>query len=196
MRCIKFLIDKMINYHIIEPEDIEIYTYGLVNGFIVIANLFTTLLLACLIREIDTAIIMLLSFIPLRSFSGGLHCKTKTVCYIISNTVIIVLLKAQNYFLRFPLFLLSITLVSGLYIFFTKISNSDNRTLDNQESIYYSQIKKGLLIILFLVIAVLLLFHRVDYATVIMCSIILVAFLLILNKMKFFIHLHKSLHRI
>lgn len=64
----------MIDYHIIEPEDIEIYTYGLTNGFIIIVNIFTTLLFAYFIKKIDIAIIMLLSFIPLRSFSGGIHC--------------------------------------------------------------------------------------------------------------------------
>ena len=42
----KYLTEKMIDYHIIEPEDIEIYTYGLTNGFIIIVNIFTTLLFA------------------------------------------------------------------------------------------------------------------------------------------------------
>ena len=62
----KYLTEKMIDYHIIEPEDIEIYTYGLTNGFIIIANILTTLLFACLIEKIDIAIIMLLSFIRKR----------------------------------------------------------------------------------------------------------------------------------
>ena len=84
----KYLTEKMIDYHIIEPEDIEIYTYGLTNGFIIIVNIFTTLLFAYFIKKIDIAIIMLLSFIPLRSFSGGIHCKTKTTCYMISNIII------------------------------------------------------------------------------------------------------------
>ena len=96
----KYLTEKMIDYHIIEPEDIEIYTYGLTNGFIIIANILTTLLFACLIEKIDIAIIMLLSFIPLRSFSGGMHCKSKTACYMISNIIILILLIAQNYFLK------------------------------------------------------------------------------------------------
>lgn len=183
MRSInRYLTEKMIDYHIIEPEDIEIYTYGLVNGFIIIANILTTLLFAYLIKKMDAAIIMLLSFIPLRSFSGGIHCKSKTACYIISNIIIIILLIAQNYFLKFPLLLLCITLISGIYIFFKKISNSANRTLDNQEILYYSKIKKKILIILFSIIAVLLLLHKVNYAMVIMCSIILVALLLILNE--------------
>lgn len=66
MRSInRYLTEKMIDYHIIEPEDIEIYTYGLVNGFIIIANILTTLLFAYLIKKMDAAIIMLLSFIPL-----------------------------------------------------------------------------------------------------------------------------------
>ena len=34
----KYLTEKMIDYHIIEPENIEIYTYGLTNGFIIIAH--------------------------------------------------------------------------------------------------------------------------------------------------------------
>ena len=102
----KYLTEKMIDYHIIEPEDIEIYTYGLTNGFIIIVNIFTTLLFAYFIKKIDIAIIMLLSFIPLRSFSGGIHCKTKTTCYMISNIIIIFLLMVQNYFLKFPLILL------------------------------------------------------------------------------------------
>jgi accessory gene regulator B len=138
----KYLTEKMIDYHIIEPEDIEIYTYGLTNGFIIIANILTTLLFACLIEKIDIAIIMLLSFIPLRSFSGGMHCKSKTACYMISNIIILILLIAQNYFLKFPLFLLCITLISGIYIFFNKISNSDNRTLDNQDPILQQSQKK------------------------------------------------------
>lgn len=178
----KYLTKKMIDYHIIEPEDIEIYTYGLINGFIIIANIFTTLLFAYFIGKMDLAIIMLLSFIPLRSFSGGMHCKSKTACYIISNTIIVILLMAQNCCLKFPLLLFCITLISGIYIFFNKISSSGNRTLDSQEILYYSKIKKNILIILFFIIVVLLSLHKVNYAMVIMCSIILVAFLLILNE--------------
>ena len=182
----KYLTKKMIDYHIIKPEDIEIYTYGLTNGIIIIANISTTLLFAYFIRKMDIAIIMLLSFIPLRSFSGGIHCKSKTVCYMISNIIIIILIMVQNYFLKFPLFLLSTTLISGIYIFFNKISNSDNRFLDNQEILYYSKVKKNILIILFFIIAVLLLLHKSNYAMVIMCSIILVAFLLIVDEIKKF----------
>ena len=182
----KYLTKKMIDYHIIKPEDIEIYTYGLTNGIIIIANISTTLLFAYFIRKMDIAIIMLLSFIPLRSFSGGIHCNSKTVCYMISNIIIIILIMVQNYFLKFPLFLLSITLISGIYIIFNKISNSDNRFLDNQEILYYSKVKKNILIILFFIIAVLLLLHKSNYAMVIMCSIILVAFLLIVDEIKKF----------
>lgn len=180
----KYLIKKMLDYHIIEPEDIEIYTYGLTNGVIIIANIFTTLLFAYFIKKVDTAIIMLLSFIPLRSFSGGIHCKNKITCYIISNITIIILLITQNFFLKFPIFLLCIALVSGIYIFFNKISSSDKRSLDNQEILYYSMVKKNIIFILFAVIAVLLFLHKIEYAMIIMCSIILVAFLLILDKMK------------
>ena len=192
----KYLTEKMIDYHIIEPEDIEIYTYGLTNGFIIIVNIFTTLLFAYFIKKIDIAIIMLLSFIPLRSFSGGIHCKTKTTCYMISNIIIIFLLMVQNYFLKFPLILLYITLISGIYIFFNTISNSDNRSLNNQEILYYGKVKKSILIILLFIIAVLLLLHKIKYAMVIMCSIILVAFLLILDEAKKFFHFYKRLHRI
>lgn len=184
MHFIKYLTNKMINYHVIDANDIAIYTYGLVYGFIIIANILTTLIFSYLIKELNTAIIMLLAFIPLRSFSGGLHCKTKAACYIISNTIIIILLKIHNYFIKMPLFILSLALLSGLYISLKKVTNSDNRTLDKLECLHYGKIKRKLIILLFLTIAVLLSIHRLDYATVIMCSIILVAILLILDEIK------------
>ena len=81
-------------------------------------------------------------------------------------------------------------------IFFNKISNSDNRSLNNQEILYYGKVKKSILIILLFIIAVLLLLHKIKYAMVIMCSIILVAFLLILDEAKKFFHFYKRLHRI
>lgn len=184
MQFTNYILKKMIDYHIIDNDDKEIYIYGLNTGIMIIINLFTFLIFSYLMKELDMAIILLLSFIPLRSLSGGIHCSSKFVCYIVSNTTMLILLGLLEYFTKRAWFILILATISGYYVFSKEVTNSPNRNLDDHEVIFYSNSKKKVMCLLFFIIIMLLLTHKIEYAVTIMCSIILVAVLLILDVKK------------
>ena len=184
MQFTNYILKKMIDYHIIDNDDKEIYIYGLNTGIMIIINLFTFLIFSYLMKELDMAIILLLSFIPLRSLSGGIHCSSKFVCYIVSNTTMLILLGLLECFRKRAWFILILATISGYYVFSKKVANSHNRNLDDYEIIFYSSSKKKIICLLFFIIIMLLLMHKFEYAVTIMCSIILSAVLLILDVKK------------
>jgi accessory gene regulator B len=65
----------MAQSEIISVEDNELYEYGLHQSFILLANIFTTILVGWIFNMMIESIIFLLAFVPLRSYAGGYHAK-------------------------------------------------------------------------------------------------------------------------
>ncbi len=188
MKLAKHLTTKMIKYHLINVSDEDLYIYGLINGFIIFINLLTVTILSAFLKKQDEVLILLISFIPLRSFCGGFHCKTQIACYIISNIVIITLLEMQYFLMKYKLLLLFLCILSSIYIIVKDVKSSPNRRIDKYESHYFKIVKKRILYVLLVSLVLLILIGKVNYAINIITAIILVAILLFWENIQTYIN--------
>lgn len=83
------LIELLITKNIISAAESELYLFGLRNGFYLVINILTVLLLGILCSMFWQSIIFLAFYIPLRHFSGGFHAKTSLGCYIFSTCLML-----------------------------------------------------------------------------------------------------------
>lgn len=178
-----YLVKKMEENKIID-DDIELYIYGLNNGFTIILNIVTAIVLSYIVQKENLVLFLLASFIPLRSYCGGIHSNSRLLCYIYSNIIITFLLLAQDYFVINIVVYIIITLISLLYLLFQKTAGNSVRVLDVSEVIQYTRIKRIILFVLAFVSSIFLATEKFSFATAIMTSINLSAILVILENIK------------
>lgn len=183
MAIADYLVDRMIEKNIIS-EDKEIYIYGLNNGFTILINFMTALFLSYIVRKTDILLFLLISFIPLRSYCGGIHCKSRFLCYIYSNIIITCLLVIQNFFCKNITIFLIISFANFIYLFCTKTDGNRVRSLDDYEIVRYTKIKRIILLIITFGGSILFLKNLFQYSTTAFSSINLSAILVILEKIK------------
>lgn len=179
-----YLIDRMMEKNIISKDDKEIYNYGLNNGFTVLINFITALFLSYIVRKTDVLLFFLVSFIPLRSYCGGIHCKSRILCYIYSNIIITCLLVIQNFFCKNITIFLIISFANFIYLFCIKTEGNHIRSLDNYEIVRYTKIKRIILLIIAFGGSILFLTNFFQYSTTVFSSINLSAILVVLEKIK------------
>ena len=78
------ITNHLICKKVIKDEDREIYQYGLEQFFPTLLNIATVLLLGIIFGEIYQCIVLTLSFMALRSYSGGYHASTSLRCYFLT----------------------------------------------------------------------------------------------------------------
>lgn len=183
MAIADYLVDRMIEKNIIS-EDKEIYIYGLNNGFTILINFMTALFLSYIVRKTDILLFLLISFIPLRSYCGGIHCKSRFLCYIYSNIIITCLLVIQNFFCKNITIFLIISFANFIYLFCTKTDGNRVRSLDDYEIVRYTKIKRIILLIITFGGSILFLKNFFQYSTTVFSSINLSAILVVLEKIK------------
>ena len=179
-----YLIDRMMEKNIISKDDKEIYNYGLNNGFTVLINFITALFISYIVRKTDIFLFFLVSFIPLRSYCGGIHCKSRFLCYIYSNIIITCLLVIQNFFCKNITIFLIISFANFIYLFCTKTDGNRVRSLDDYEIVRYTKIKRIFLLIITFGGSILFLKNFFQYSTTVFSSINLSAILVVLEKIK------------
>lgn len=114
MSVADYLVNKMLQKNIV-VDDKEIYIYGLNNGIMILINFMTTFFLSFMMQKTFILLFFLVSFIPLRSYCGGIHCKSRILCYLFSNVIILLLLNIQNLFCNNIIIFLLISFVNFIY---------------------------------------------------------------------------------
>lgn len=87
-RLIYFLIDNGN----ITANDKEVYMYVLRSVEITMLNVISSLCIGMCLRKTIETIILLATLIPLRSHTGGCHCKDSRVCFVGSNGIVVMIL--------------------------------------------------------------------------------------------------------
>lgn len=180
MKISCFLVDKMQAKNLIHCNR-ELYTYGLDNCFTIAINFFTTLLIAIIFRKIDIFIILILSFIPLRSFSGGIHCNSRFICYLLSSLIFGCILKFQDILAPQIPVIFVFSFCCSLYILLCSTADSKVRILELLEIRIFNHKKRVTILLLNIVLILFLFIRKFNYATTIMSSIILTAILVFIE---------------
>ncbi len=175
----KAISSEMVNNEVIQPEDEPIYTYGIQQSFSIMLNLISTFAIAWLFHQLLATTILMLAFIPLRSFAGGFHASTPMRCYLLSVMAIIFQIFAIEQLLAFHDALI-IWAMPALIILFTLVPVEDaNKPLDQGEKIAFKRKTRQLSLLLGILLFVFVWFGFDLAATAIFVSLYSVAILVI-----------------
>lgn len=179
------LVDNMIKYGIIDNEtDRELYIYGLRNGSFVLINILTGLLFAWYLHKMLLFLILMVCFMPLRSYCGGFHCNSRIRCYILSTVIICIVLQVQNILIKIIPCVFSLAAISGVYVWKNCLEPCESEQLEVEEITYYNTCKRKVIVKIFISVAILLVFKCEMFATSIMSSVILTAILIFLSEFR------------
>lgn len=96
----KWLSHRMVERGIIKEEEQELYQFGIRNGMILLLNVVTALVIGLLTEQLAVVAVFTLSFMVLRSYTGGYHSDSRVFCYLGSNLVLLVPVYTQAVFYK------------------------------------------------------------------------------------------------
>ncbi|MDF2611656.1 MAG: putative processing-secretion protein [Lachnospiraceae bacterium] len=190
----KKITDSLINNGVITYQDKDLYTYGLKQGFLMILNIITAILIGILFGMVWQSLVFLLAYIPLRTYAGGYHAKTQLRCYLFSIVIMSAALLGIKLIPLTSFICLIITLISGGVIFLLAPVEDRNKPLDQTERKVFKS-RTG--IILFFDIATLqlmLVLGQQQLSVCILMVLVILSIMLILGKIKEGRHSYEKFH--
>lgn len=165
---------RLLRNEVIEAADYEIYEYGIEQILSNIIDVITIIIIGVVIGNVQYGITFLIAFMALREYAGGYHASTPLRCYLLTVTVITIVLLIMKYIeVCYNAGLIMLT-VSGLIIILLSPVESVNKPLDRIERTVYR--RKALIIwcVETLIAVICTVFHLGDIATcIIMAQVVL-----------------------
>lgn len=130
------IIEYQLNIGTIKKDDVNVYRYGYTLFIEVFLNLMLTLIVSALLGKIKACILVLIMFVPLRSFCGGYHAKKTWQCIIFSNLSILSVVIGAELFMQYniPLLVYMLTdIVLAIIIICCSPAESNNNNLNDVE---------------------------------------------------------------
>lgn len=151
------MFDKMAtafaNNNIIAPEEKELYAYGLQEGFLMIWNMLTTVMLGMMFHLVWESIIYMVAYIPVRVYAGGYHAKTQLRCYFFSIGMTVLSLAVIKWITWSYIICFIMSALSGGIIFMLSPVEDANKPLDEIEiKVYRKKARRALFIALGMII--------------------------------------------
>ena len=183
---------SMLEKGIIKEEDIPIYRYGIENGIILIFNMLTAFVIGILTGRLVEILVFLLSYITLRSYSGGFHLDNKIACYISSNLILMIPACASEMGYAFvrtwnePVKVIEIAFVicSAVIIFSLSPMDSKQRKLDTAEKKHFKFRARLILMVQLVVVGILCFIGQRICVVPICISICTIAVLMLIGKIQ------------
>lgn len=183
-----WLSRRMLERGIIREEEWELYEFGIRNGMILFLDIATAFLIGLLTTKLAVVAIFTVSFMVLRSYTGGYHSDSRIFCYIGSNIVLFIPVYTENIFLMASdlqvYVLLSLAMVIILWL---SPMHSKNRKLDQKEQKHFG--RKARLVAVMELIIFLALWHvgQTAYAYAVYTSICITAVFMLAGKAQLWI---------
>lgn len=147
MKIVDRLVVRLIADGAIEEEDREIYEYGFTQGIAVILNILCTVLIGICMDMLPEVIIFMVTYIPLRTYSGGFHAKTKWRCFVYSNLLVVLILGLARVLAGYTYFLLAAGIVgTGAVVFLAPVEDQ-NKPLEEKEVEVYGKKARRILML-------------------------------------------------
>ncbi len=186
-----WLSRRMVERGIIKEEDREIYQFGIRNGFIILLNIATAFLIGLFTEQLLVVCVFTLSFMTLRSFTGGYHCDSRLFCYIGSNLVLFIPVYTGSLFVRMSdaAVVVILAAATGIIMAFSPM-HSKNRKLDRIEKKHFGRKARVTAILQLAVFFLLWYLGYSDYAYAVYASICIIAVFMLAGKVQLYIQLH------
>jgi len=131
------ITNYLICEKVIKDDDREIYQYGFEQVFSSLLNIATMLLLGIILGKIYQSLVLILSFMALRSYSGGYHANTPLHCYLLTVMSISAALSIMKFITIDRFICLGLLILSSVVILLLSPIGSKNKPLDEIEKIIY-----------------------------------------------------------
>lgn len=148
------LTDYILKKGIIDKKSYEIYQYGFQCFLEVSTSTICSVIIAVLLHMLPECLFFFLLFIPMRSFSGGLHLRTYFSCFIGSCLILTSTLLIVKY-ITIPI-PASFTLYAfcAIMILITGPVNHPDREVDSQDNLTFIRRTHFTLLFSFLTIVI------------------------------------------
>lgn len=172
---------KLVLNKIITSLEEELYTYGIQQGLVLLLNIITALLVGFIMGMVWECIIILLTYIPLRTYAGGYHSNSPVRCYIYSLGVIILQLYSIT-FISSQISMFMISILAGSFIFCFAPVESINKPLTNNERIIYRKKARTILVIEEIIILFSIILRSEKISIIITTTIIVTMIMTVVGK--------------
>lgn len=184
-RILDHLMDKLLKDGFAKSEDAEIVRFGLELTFMRVLISAATIIVAFALDSASAVIAFMAVYQPLRSFCGGYHAKTRTLCFLVSMLEIITVITATK-ILTYKFCHISILffIISGLMIIVTFApTDTPSKPFDATERIVF---RKRSLITLFYALIIADIFMYLGCDTMLLSvsmAIFFTGFLLVIGRL-------------
>ena len=186
-----WLSRRLVERGIIKEEEQEIYQIGIRNGMIILLNVLTAFLIGLVTEKLFVVAVFTLSFMVLRSYTGGYHSDSRIFCYVGSNLVLFIPIYTEMLFVQTDNYILIILLALAVGIIMVcSPMNSKNRKLDEAEQKHFGRKARVITVMQLIVLGVLWYMEQNTYAYAIYSSICITAVLMMLGKMQLWLQVH------
>lgn len=131
------ITQKLEENNTIQSENREIYRYGFQQGFTILLNIVTIVIIGLVLKSLLQALLFMMFYFPLRSYAGGFHAKTAIRCYAYSMVIIVLILLAIKFAPITNLIYTIITVTSSVIILCLAPVQDHNKPLDQTEHKVY-----------------------------------------------------------
>lgn len=178
------IVDKLVNLDIIDREDKELYTYGFKQGFILLLNLITTIVIGHILKMTLESLVVVVSYSFIRGYAGGYHANSPITCYLLSifmvaGSLVLVKWLDWNDFLYFMM-----TGIPSIIILILSPVEDGNKPLEDIEIEVFKKRANIHLGILILIILISRLIGSGRISQCIIISLFMISIMLILGKIK------------
>ena len=186
-----WLSRRLVERGIIKEEEQEIYQFGIRNGMIILLNVLTAFLIGLVTEKLFVVAVFTLSFMVLRSYTGGYHSDSRIFCYVGSNLVLFIPVYTEILFVQNDNYILIILLALAVGIIMVcSPMNSKNRKLDEAEQKHFGRKARVITVMQLIVLGVLWYMEQNTYAYAIYSSLCITAVLMMLGKMQLWLQVH------
>lgn len=175
---------KLVDKGIVQEEDAGLCRYGIENGIIIAGNLFASVIFGILTGRLGIVLVFLLFYSSLRSYSGGIHCKSKSGCFILSMLILLVPVYSYNLVMEIvsePGLIVAGVIAVAVILILSPVE-SVNKPLDDEERKYYRRISHCIAALQVCVLVFLICMDKMEFFYAGYSSMILVAVFMVLGK--------------
>jgi len=178
------IIESLISIGVVPSEDRALYQFGLNQGVIMIINALSALLIGLILGMLWQSIVLMLSYIPIRSYAGGYHANTQMKCYWLSNAVIFAVLVGIKLIPWNGYIFSTMSLFAAVVVFWLAPVEDLNKPLRQIEIVIYRR-RARIIFVLLLCIAFLLWFAgNIQISVSVVMALQLVSVMLIMGVIK------------
>lgn len=170
----------------VSKEDAPAYEYVVYRAIFTVIPLLMTLVIATLMKMTTEGLMMIIPFILIRRFCGGLHLNSSVVCFISSTITLVVALFIIRLLINYVMIAMAsaMAIISAASIVAIGSVESKNRPLSAKEKKVFTKVSRMLYVTILSVFTVFLIFGNLRYAIPIGMGLSLTAVLQILGKLK------------